>query len=92
MDWKVKTAGQIIKDLRDVVDKIKNIDQQKDPPIGVPKVLYDELNKDCPPIRIGGYAPGNYVCICGKCGRGFLGDKRAIRCYPCVVEEQKEKV
>lgn len=32
-----------------------------------------------------GYAPGNYWNKCGKCGKQFIGDKRAVRCEECSV-------
>jgi hypothetical protein len=35
--------------------------------------------------RVGGWAPGNYMGKCGKCGREFEGDKRASQCLPCAV-------
>ena len=34
---------------------------------------------------IGGYAPGNYQCICESCGEKFIGDKRAVQCEPCAI-------
>jgi len=37
---------------------------------------------------IGGYAPGNYQCKCVTCGGGFFGDKRAVQCEPCAVNDR----
>lgn len=34
---------------------------------------------------IGGYAPGNYQCKCCRCGKQFVGDKRAVECEPCAL-------
>jgi hypothetical protein len=34
---------------------------------------------------IGGYAPGNYTCICCICKKEFHGDKRAVQCEPCAL-------
>lgn len=34
---------------------------------------------------IGGYAPGNYQCTCGRCGANFHGDKRAVECELCAL-------
>jgi len=31
-----------------------------------------------------GYAPGDYMCHCLKCGIGFIGDKRAASCMACA--------
>lgn len=36
---------------------------------------------------MGGYAPGGYMCECHNCGIQFFGDKRAISCEPCGVQE-----
>lgn len=35
---------------------------------------------------IGGFAPGNYSCHCVICGKGFIGDKRAVQCEPCAIK------
>ena len=37
-------------------------------------------------MPLGGYAPGQYSCRCGKCARRFDGDKRACVCLPCAVK------
>lgn len=34
---------------------------------------------------VGGYAPGNYMCKCCSCKRGFVGDKRAVQCKSCAL-------
>lgn len=33
---------------------------------------------------LGGWASGNYACVCQACGRQFVGDKRALSCAPCA--------
>ena len=34
-----------------------------------------------------GYAPGNYMCRCMRCGNVVVGlDKRATSCKPCAIE------
>lgn len=35
---------------------------------------------------IGGYAPGNYTCICCICKKKFQGDKRAVQCEECATK------
>lgn len=47
-----------------------------------PLSQHDMLKEISP---IGGYADGDYVCLCSDCSRQFTGDKRAQRCLPCVV-------
>ncbi len=39
--------------------------------------------EDDRPQRLG-WAPGGYVCMCSRCGRGFIGDKRAVNCADCA--------
>lgn len=34
---------------------------------------------------VGGYAPGDYSCLCLSCKASFIGDKRASQCLPCAV-------
>lgn len=36
-----------------------------------------------------GWAPGQYLGICGDCDTQFIGDKRAVRCAPCAYGDQK---
>lgn len=36
---------------------------------------------------MGGYAPGPYMNTCHSCGTEFLGDKRALCCEPCGVQQ-----
>lgn len=36
---------------------------------------------------MGGYAPGGYMHHCHSCGAVFLGDKGAICCEPCGVQQ-----
>lgn len=38
---------------------------------------------------IGGYAPGNYFCHCVTCKNQFQGDKRAVQCESCALEQKK---
>ena len=39
-----------------------------------------------PAYPIGGYAPGNYMCMCTTCKQQFKGDKRAVQCEPCAIK------
>lgn len=39
---------------------------------------------------IGGYAPGEYACKCVTCKEIFKGDKRAVQCKDCAVNEREE--
>jgi len=41
---------------------------------------------------IGGYAPGNYHNRCYTCERSFFGDKRAIQCEECAVNDLRERL
>lgn len=34
---------------------------------------------------VGGYAPGDYQCLCRRCGNVFVGDKRAVECKQCAL-------
>lgn len=46
-------------------------------------------------LRRYGWAPGNYMVPCHKCGgRGLetFGDKRAITCYPCARKMHDDRV
>lgn len=36
---------------------------------------------------INGHAPGNYTCHCTLCDTYFQGDKRAVVCKSCALEE-----
>jgi len=38
---------------------------------------------------IGGYAPGNYGCVCLECSAPFMGDKRATVCRLCAVKSSR---
>lgn len=42
-------------------------------------------------FRIGGYATGDYRCICRRCKKEFGGDKRSSRCLKCAIEETQNK-
>ena len=44
-----------------------------------------------PTLRIGGYAPGDYMCHCAICGDTFSGDKRAWHCKPCAARLRDER-
>jgi hypothetical protein len=39
----------------------------------------------------GGWAPGDYLCICGKCQCRFMGAKRAFHCADCAYAEDEAK-
>ena len=41
------------------------------------------LVADKRPAR-GWWAPGDYMNTCRKCGKGFVGDKRAVHCADCA--------
>jgi len=41
---------------------------------------------------IGGFAPGNYMCVCVTCKKPYYGDKRASQCEPCAIEMVKTKI
>lgn len=44
------------------------------------------LPADKRPAR-GWWAPGDYMNTCRKCGKGFVGDKRAGHCADCAYSE-----
>src|SRR5688572_10235927 len=48
---------------------------------------HDQQNK----YPIGGYAPGNYTCICCICKKEFQGDKRAVQCEECAVNAVQDE-
>ncbi len=53
-----------------------------------------EYKSDTRPAA-GGWAPGNYMNRCFRCGGGFIGDKRAMLCADCAyasIAEQFAKV
>lgn len=41
------------------------------------------LDADDRPSR-GGWAPGDYVCECSRCGIAFIGAKRSVTCSDCA--------
>ncbi len=41
---------------------------------------------DKPPL--GGWASGNYCCVCVDCGDGYLGDKRSMVCADCAHKQK----
>lgn len=38
-------------------------------------------------FRLGLFATGSYQCKCIKCKQQFTGDKRAMQCLDCAIEE-----
>ena len=52
--------------------------------------VHDALQEKKYPI--GGYAPGNYHNRCYTCERSFFGDKRAIQCEECAVNDLRERL
>jgi hypothetical protein len=38
-------------------------------------------------FKLFGFATGSYKCVCKKCAKEFMGDKRAIICLECAIEE-----
>lgn len=36
-------------------------------------------------FKIGGFATGNYECICHECGITFIDDKYSTICLQCVI-------
>jgi hypothetical protein len=51
-----------------------------------------DLEQQIKKYPIGGYAPGNYTCICVNCKVEFFGDKRAVQCEPCAVKMVNTKI
>jgi len=39
------------------------------------------------PWKLGGFAPGRYMCICLSCGMAHEADKRATQCVYCAARE-----
>lgn len=39
---------------------------------------------------VGGYAPGNYWCVCTKCQKQHMADKRAWMCADCVIQQLRD--
>jgi len=37
-------------------------------------------------FRLGMFATGSYCCKCTNCGVDFIGDKRAMHCLKCEIE------
>ena len=37
-------------------------------------------------FRLNNFATGNYNCKCKKCGEEFIGDKRAVWCLQCDLD------
>lgn len=52
------------------------------------KALKPLLRDGRPPV--GGWAPGGYLDHCRKCGKVFIGDKRATECADCAHGEKIE--
>ena len=38
-------------------------------------------------FRLGGFATGGYMNHCCHCGKEFIGDKRAVTCFSCALED-----
>lgn len=87
MEWKVKTAEQMIADIYWLCVNIPKMEY--DPKIEIPQETYANIVKDCPEIKVGLYAPGYYVCLCKRCNRYYKGAKLSSNCYRCAVEEVK---
>ena len=48
-----------------------------------------EIKYECNKVgnfRLYNFATGSYNCICSVCGKGFLGDKRAVQCLECAIK------
>ncbi len=45
------------------------------------------MNGDKRPKKYG-WAPGNYYCLCYRCKREFIGDKRSCMCADCAYGHQ----
>lgn len=43
------------------------------------------------PWPLAGYAPGDYMCVCVRCEKQFMGDKRAIICLECAAIAVKNR-
>ena len=43
-------------------------------------------------FRILSFATGEYYCICSKCGKNFLGDKRSRHCLECTILYINKKI
>ena len=43
------------------------------------------FNERAAMYKLARYAPGDYECRCVTCGRSFIGDKRACRCFDCAT-------
>ena len=37
-----------------------------------------------------GFAPGNYICQCTSCKKQFMGDKLAVQCLYCAIENTRK--
>lgn len=48
------------------------------------EVIARVLNAERADGRVGGWAPGRYLCTCLHCGDHFEGDKRAMACLSCA--------
>jgi hypothetical protein len=42
--------------------------------------------------KLGGYAPGSYMCICVSCGNAHEADKRAVQCVHCAAREAAARI
>ena len=51
------------------------------------KEIQDKINHvEKKKYPIGGYAPGNYSCLCYNCKKEFIGDKLAVQCEICALK------
>jgi len=41
-------------------------------------------------FRLLNFATGGYSCKCCVCGKGFIGDKRAVMCLACALKAVEE--
>ena len=43
-----------------------------------------------PVYPIGGYAPGEYFCICSTCNEKYIGARRSFQCLACGTKSKAE--
>lgn len=44
------------------------------------------------PWKLGGYAPGSYMCVCLTCDQAHEADKRATQCVHCAAREAASRL
>jgi len=42
-------------------------------------------------FKLFGFVTGNYNCKCLKCRKDFIGDKRAVQCLECAINQAESK-